>query len=110
MLGDHDTIATLAVKDLQVARDFYEGVLGFAPRGDAPEGVLYGAGSGAFLVYPSSFAGTNRGTAMSFQVAGDRFDAEVAALRPLQKASERYMRNHMDLNVLEEQKRFPRSE
>ena len=81
MLGDHDTIATLAVKDLQVARDFYEGVLGFTPRGDAPEGVLYGAGSGAFLVYPSSFAGTNRGTAMSFQVPGDRFDAEVAALR-----------------------------
>jgi catechol 2,3-dioxygenase-like lactoylglutathione lyase family enzyme len=81
MLGDHDTIATIAVKDLQVARDFYEGVLGLAPRGDAPEGVLYGAGSGAFLVYPSSFAGTNRATAMSFQVPGDRFDAEVAALR-----------------------------
>ena len=81
MLGDHDTIATIAVKDLQVARDFYEGVLGFAPRGDSPEGVLYGAGSGAFLVYPSSFAGTNRATAMSFQVPGDRFDAEVAALR-----------------------------
>jgi len=30
--------------------------------------------------------------------------------QPLQKASERYMRNHMDLNVLEEQKRFPRGE
>ncbi len=28
--------------------------------------------------------------------------------QPLQKASERYMRNHMDLNVLEEEKRFPR--
>ena len=61
----------------------------------------------------------------------DRFDAEVRqsqarrwvvyeALRngdyfpwdyqPLQKASERYMRNHMDLNVLEESKRFPRGE
>jgi choline-sulfatase len=61
----------------------------------------------------------------------DRFDAEVRqsqarrwvvyeALRngsyypwdyqPLQKASERYMRNHMDLNVLEENKRFPRGE
>ncbi|MEK9800704.1 MAG: choline-sulfatase [Alphaproteobacteria bacterium] len=60
-----------------------------------------------------------------------RFDAEVrasqarrhivyAALRqgnyypwdyqPLQLASERYMRNHMDLNVLEESKRFPRGE
>lgn len=30
--------------------------------------------------------------------------------QPLQKASERYMRNHMDLNTLEEQKRFPRGE
>lgn len=61
----------------------------------------------------------------------DRFDADVRhsqagrwvvyeALRngayypwdyqPLQKASERYMRNHMDLNVLEENQRFPRDE
>jgi choline-sulfatase len=30
--------------------------------------------------------------------------------QPLQKASERYMRNHMDLNVLEERQRFPRGE
>ncbi|SIQ51994.1 choline-sulfatase [Rhizobium sp. RU33A] len=30
--------------------------------------------------------------------------------QPLQKASERYMRNHMDLNILEESQRFPRGE
>ena len=30
--------------------------------------------------------------------------------QPLMQASERYMRNHMDLNVLEENKRFPRGE
>jgi choline-sulfatase len=30
--------------------------------------------------------------------------------QPLQKASERYMRNHMDLNILEETQRFPRGE
>ncbi len=30
--------------------------------------------------------------------------------QPLQKASERYMRNHMDLNILEDSKRFPRDE
>ena len=30
--------------------------------------------------------------------------------QPLRPASERYMRNHMDLNVLEENKRFPRGE
>ena len=61
----------------------------------------------------------------------DRFDADVRAsqsarwvvyealsrggqypwdFQPLQKASERYMRNHMDLNVLEDSKRFPRGE
>ena len=61
----------------------------------------------------------------------DRFDAEVRqsqarrgvvydALRngayfpwdyqPLQKASERFMRNHMDLNDVEERQRFPRGE
>jgi choline-sulfatase len=30
--------------------------------------------------------------------------------QPLRAASERYMRNHMDLNMLEESKRFPRGE
>lgn len=30
--------------------------------------------------------------------------------QPLQKASERYMRNHLDLNDLEESQRFPRGE
>ena len=30
--------------------------------------------------------------------------------QPLMKASERYMRNHMDLNVLEENQRFPRGD
>ncbi|MEM8536298.1 MAG: choline-sulfatase [Pseudomonadota bacterium] len=30
--------------------------------------------------------------------------------QPLQKASERFMRNHMDLNVVEESRRFPRGE
>lgn len=30
--------------------------------------------------------------------------------QPLKKASERFMRNHMDLNTVEEDQRFPRSE
>ncbi|MBN2739574.1 MAG: choline-sulfatase, partial [Rhodobacteraceae bacterium] len=30
--------------------------------------------------------------------------------QPLKKASEAYMRNHMDLNDLENRKRFPRGE
>ncbi|NMR19454.1 VOC family protein [Cellulomonas fimi] len=81
MLSDHRPVPTIAVRDLDRAREFYEGVLGFSPTGDAPDGVLYRAGDGAFLVYPSAYAGTNKATAMFFPVHADRFDAEVAELR-----------------------------
>ncbi len=81
MLSDHTPVSTLAVSDIARARAFYEGVLGFRPHGDAPDGVLYRAGDGTFLVYPSAYAGTNKATAMSFDVPGDVFDTEVGALR-----------------------------
>ncbi|NTW39069.1 MAG: VOC family protein [Cellulomonadaceae bacterium] len=81
MLADYATMPTLAVADLPRARQFYEGVLGFSPQGDAPDGVMYKAGPTTFLVYPSSYAGSNKATAMAFQVPADRFDDEVAALR-----------------------------
>ncbi|MDC7120541.1 VOC family protein [Cellulomonas fimi] len=81
MLSDFDAIPVLAVTDLEKARAFYESTLGFASVGDAAEGVMYRSGSGEFLVYPSSFAGTNQATAISFQISADRFDAEVADLR-----------------------------
>ena len=81
MLADHSPVPTLAVSDLDRARAFYEGTLGFTPQGDVPDGVLYRAGGGSFLVYPSAYAGTNKATAMSFDVPDDAFDAEVSALR-----------------------------
>jgi catechol 2,3-dioxygenase-like lactoylglutathione lyase family enzyme len=81
MLSDFPPVPTIAVSDLERARTFYEGTLGFGSEGDAPDGVMYRAGSGRFMVYPSSYAGTNKATAMSFTVPADRFDAEVAALR-----------------------------
>lgn len=81
MIGDHRPIPTLGVKDLARAREFYEGTLGFSPEGDMSEGVTYRSGSGQFFVYPSAFAGTNKATAMTFDVPAEAFDAEVAALR-----------------------------
>ena len=81
MLADYSPVPTLGVSDLDKARGFYEGVLGFSPDGDVPDGVLYTAGSGQFLVYPSAYAGTNKATAVSFAVPAEAFDAEVAALR-----------------------------
>jgi catechol 2,3-dioxygenase-like lactoylglutathione lyase family enzyme len=81
MLSDFAAVPTLAVSDLRRAREFYEGVLGFASVGDVADGVMYPSGNGSFLVYPSAFAGTNKATAMSLQLSAEAFDAEVAALR-----------------------------
>ena len=81
MLSDYPAVPTLAVSDLQRARQFYEGVLGLMPQGEQTEGVMYGVKSGEILVYPSSYAGTNKATAVSFQVPDDAFDVEVDALR-----------------------------
>ncbi|GEK23414.1 VOC family protein [Cellulomonas xylanilytica] len=81
MLADHAAMPVLAVTDLDRARAFYEGTLGFSSGPEVPEGVLYRTSNGGFLVYPSAYAGTNKATAISFQLSADAFDTEVAALR-----------------------------
>lgn len=81
MLRDHTPVATLAVSDLTAAATFYEEKLGFTRQEGVEGGAFYAAGSGSFFLYESQFAGTNKATALSFQVPSDRFDAEVAALR-----------------------------
>ncbi|ACZ30417.1 Glyoxalase/bleomycin resistance protein/dioxygenase [Xylanimonas cellulosilytica DSM 15894] len=81
MLTDHPAIPVLAVSDLDRARSFYEGTLGLPDPVAAAGGVVYRTASGGFLVYPSSYAGTNQATAISFQVPLDAFDAEIDALR-----------------------------
>jgi catechol-2,3-dioxygenase len=40
MLANKDVMATIAVKDLTVARQFYEQTLGFSPTGVAGPGVV----------------------------------------------------------------------
>ena len=82
MIGDHSPVPTLGVSNLTKAREFYEGTLGFAPGTEMMEqGVTYQSGSGAFFIYTSEFAGTNKATAMMFELPGDAFDAAVADLR-----------------------------
>ena len=80
MLSNGQAAATLAVKDIDRARGFYENTLGFKVAQESPAGILFEGGKGtAFFVYPSQFAGTNKATAMTFNV--DDFDAEMADLR-----------------------------
>ena len=80
MLGGKDAAATLAVSDLQRARDFYENSLGLTPVQEQPGAILYKSGNSVVLVYPSEYAGTNQATAASWAV-GDDFDAIVQDLK-----------------------------
>jgi catechol 2,3-dioxygenase-like lactoylglutathione lyase family enzyme len=59
----------LAVKDLARARKFYEGVLGLTPVGpEDPEVQMYQTGDAQLAVYVSQYAGTNRATALTWEV------------------------------------------
>ncbi len=71
MLGNSTAYAVLAVKDLAKAKEFYEGTLGLKPAGGQdPGGVMYSCGNGTkIFVYESGFAGTNKATAASWEVA-----------------------------------------
>ena len=89
MLGGKDAAATIAVSDLQRARDFYENTLGLASVQEQPGGIVYKSGNSAVLVYPSEYAGTNKATAASWAV-GDDFDAIVEELRSKGVSFEHY--------------------
>jgi catechol 2,3-dioxygenase-like lactoylglutathione lyase family enzyme len=69
MLRDTDAIATLAVKDLDVAARFYEGTLGLSRAGAEDDEVLvFESGETTINVYRSRFAGTNKATALTWTV------------------------------------------
>ena len=80
MLGGKNAAATIAVSDLERARDFYENTLGLAPAQAALGAIVYRSGNSVVLVYPSEYAGTNKATAASWGV-GDDFDAIVHDLK-----------------------------
>jgi catechol 2,3-dioxygenase-like lactoylglutathione lyase family enzyme len=89
MLGTHEATATIAVKDLDAARKFYEGTLGLTPGGDEnDEALLYKTGRSSLLVYRSQFAGSNKATAATWSV-GD-VDAAVKDLKARGIQFERY--------------------
>jgi len=89
MLGSKNAGATLAVSDLERAREFYENTLGLEPLQEDLGSVLYKSGDSVLLVYPSEYAGTNQATAVTWTV-GDDFDATVEDLRAKGVTFERY--------------------
>jgi catechol 2,3-dioxygenase-like lactoylglutathione lyase family enzyme len=72
MLADRPAVATVAVKDMAVAKRFYEGVLGLTQvASQGGMAVTYAAGGGKLLVYQSQFSGTNKATAVTWIVGED---------------------------------------
>jgi catechol 2,3-dioxygenase-like lactoylglutathione lyase family enzyme len=90
MLNQVNPIPTIAVRDLNSAKQFYEKTLGLIPAEKGDEFVqLYKCGNGKIEVYKSDFAGTNKATALTFTV-GDEIEKEVDALRKKGVDFERY--------------------
>jgi catechol 2,3-dioxygenase-like lactoylglutathione lyase family enzyme len=74
MLNEIDATAMLAVKDVTTARPFYEGTLGFEPDASDEDGMVgYRSGRTPFMIYESSYAGTNQANALAWSV-GEEFD------------------------------------
>ena len=81
MLADRDAVATVAVKDLAAAKQFYAGVLGLKEVSAAgQEAVTYATGKSTLVVYRSRYAGTNQATAVNWHV-GDDIDRITRELR-----------------------------
>jgi catechol 2,3-dioxygenase-like lactoylglutathione lyase family enzyme len=69
MLENNDAIANIAVKNLEKARNFYEGTLGLKQVGaEGDELLVFRSGRSSINVYRSKYAGTNQATAVTWVV------------------------------------------
>ena len=96
MLGKADATPMIAVSDLDRAKKFYKETLGLAVDNEwGEEGVTLKSGGTLVNVYRSEFAGTNKATALNFDV--DDIESEVSDLK-----SKGIMFEHYDLPGLEQ--------
>ena len=103
MLADKAAIATIPVKDIEVAKKFYSETLGLKPgRTEEPEVLSYASGNSEILVYESQFAGTNKATAATW-VLGDELDGVMKALKAKGVTFEHYdlpeMKRQGDIHI-----------
>jgi len=94
ILGTRKAMATIAVKDVEVARKFYQEILGLEPTGpDEPGVVTLASANTLVLVYESQYAGTNKATAATWTIESDAeggIEGVVAALREKGVSFEHY--------------------
>jgi catechol 2,3-dioxygenase-like lactoylglutathione lyase family enzyme len=81
MLANKDAMATIAVKDLAAAKNFYVQKLGFSPTGtEGASVVTLRSGNSTVVIYESQFAGTNKATSATWGV-GNEMDSIVGSLK-----------------------------
>ena len=89
MLGDKEAVPTVAVRDLAAAKKFYSDTLGLKQLPSAEKEVLnFKNGNSELLVYQSQFAGTNKATAVTWNV--DDVEREARVLKDKGVAFEHY--------------------
>jgi len=98
MLQNSPMYAYLPAKDVERARQFYEGKLGFKPTREVGGGVSYefGRGTGCFL-YPTPNAGTSQASQAFWQV--EDIEREVADLKSKGVTFEQYDVPGMDNGI-----------
>ena len=111
MLSTAEAIATVGVRDIAKAREFYGTVLGLqeGDAGDCTQGEVlsFRSGNSRIYVYHSDYAGTNQATAITWDV-GERIGEIVGALKQKGARFEHYsldgMRLEGDIHVGESMK------
>jgi catechol 2,3-dioxygenase-like lactoylglutathione lyase family enzyme len=68
MLGDSTVFATIAVRDSQLAKEFYKDTLGLQLVDENDAGCMYESGTGKIFVYQAPSAGTNKATCAAWEV------------------------------------------
>lgn len=67
-LNDYTVMTSVAVHDLENARDFYENILGLKCIRHNSEGVVFESGGGILGIYESTAAGTSQSTVAWWRV------------------------------------------
>lgn len=79
MLADSTVFATIAVRNAQLAKEFYGQKLGLKQIDENQGGVTYESGTGKLFVYESLTAGTNLATCAAWDV--DDVESTVSELQ-----------------------------
>ena len=90
MLGNKMRSANIAVKNLEIAKKFYEDILGLTQvDAEGQELIVFKSGNSTINVYRSQYAGTNRATAVTWVVGGE-MEGVVQQLKTKGVAFEHY--------------------